>query len=251
MARLDGKRVFITGAAKGIGRAAALLFAAEGARVAVADIDREGGAETADQANAAGGEAMFVAADVTKSEAASAALDAAVARFGGLDVLYNNAGGATPADGPVTEAPEDEFWRAIGLDLFGTFLVCKHGLPHLIAAGGGSVINTTSSVALNGLPGRDCYTAAKGGVAALTRSMAVHYGRHGIRVNAMAPGTVRTARVEAMLERDPAVQEMAGRHLIGLIEPEHVAGLALYLASDESARTTGQVIPVDSGYTID
>ena len=251
MARLDGKRAFITGAAKGIGRAAALLFAREGARVAIADIDEEGGAATAAAAGEAGGEALFIAADMTDGAVAAAALEEAAARFGGLDVLYNNAGGATPADGPVTEAPEEEFWRAIRLDLFGTFLVCKHGLPRLIAAGGGSVVNTTSSVALNGLPGRDCYTAAKGGVAALTRSLAVQYGRYGVRVNALAPGTVRTARVKAMLERDPAVRAMAARHLVGLIEPEHVARLALYLASDESARTTGQVIPVDSGYTID
>ena len=255
MGRLDGKRVFLTGGAKGIGRAAAVLFAAEGARVAIADIDEEGGARTAELANGgaaeAGGEAVFLAADVTRSAAVAEAVGAAAERFGGLDTLYNNAGGATPADGPVTEASEEEFWRAIGLDLFGTFLVCKHGLPHLVAAGGGSVVNTASSVALNGLPGRDCYTAAKGGVAALTRSMAVEYGPRGIRVNALAPGTVRTARVTAMLKRDPAIQGMAERHLVGLIEPEDVARLALYLASDESARTTGQVVAVDSGFSID
>ena len=251
MGRLEGKRVFLTGGAKGIGRAAAVLFAAEGARVAVADIDEEGGAETAALANAEAGEAVFLAADVTQGKAVAAAVGAAAERFGGLDVLYNNAGGATPADGPVTEASEEEFRRAISLDLFGTFLVCKHGLPRLIAAGGGAVVNTASSVALNGLPGRDCYTAAKGGVAALTRSMAVEYGPQGVRVNALAPGTVRTARVIAMLERDAAVRGMAARHLVGLIEPEDVARLALYLASDESARTTGQVIAVDSGFTID
>ena len=251
MGRLEGKRIFLTGGAKGIGRAAAVLFAAEGARVAIADIDEEGGAETAALANAEGGEAVFLTADVTQGKAVAAAVGAAAERFGGLDVLYNNAGGATPADGPVTEASEEEFRRAIGLDLFGTFLVCKHGLPRLIAAGGGAVVNTASSVALNGLPGRDCYTAAKGGVAALTRSMAVEYGPQGVRVNALAPGTVRTARVIAMLERDAAVRGMAARHLVGLIEPEDVARLALYLASDESARTTGQVIAVDSGFTID
>ena len=251
MGRLEGKRVFLTGGAKGIGRAAAVLFAAEGARVAIADIDENGGAETAALANAEGGEAVFLTADVTQGNAVAAAVGAAAERFGGLDVLYNNAGGATPADGPVTEASEEEFRRAIGLDLFGTFLVCKHGLPRLIAAGGGAVVNTASSVALNGLPGRDCYTAAKGGVAALTRSMAVEYGPQGVRVNALAPGTVRTARVIAMLERDAAVRGMAARHLVGLIEPEDVARLALYLASDESARTTGQVIAVDSGFTID
>ena len=117
-------------------------------------------------------------------------------------------------------------------------------------AGGGVILNTSSSVALNGLPGRDCYTAAKGGVAALTRSLAAEYGKHKIRVNALAPGTVRTDRVNAMLERDPAVQAMAARHLVGLIEPDHVARLALHLASDDAPTTTGQVIPIDSGFTI-
>ena len=251
MGRLEGKRVFLTGGAKGIGRAAALLFAAEGARVAIADIDEGGVKETVALADAEGGEAAFFVTDVTRQREVERAIGEAAERFGGLDVLYNNAGGATPADGPVTEASVEEFWRAIGLDLFGTFLVCKYGLPHLIAAGAGSVVNTASSVALNGLPGRDCYTAAKGGVAALTRSMAVEYGPKGVRVNALAPGTVRTARVIAMLERDAAVRGMAARHLVGLIEPEDVARLALYLASDESARTTGQVIAVDSGFTID
>ena len=251
MGRLEGKRVFLTGGAKGIGRAAALLFAAEGARVAIADIDEGGVKETVALADAEGGEAAFFIIDVTRQREVERAIGEAAERFGGLDVLYNNAGGATPADGPVTEASVEEFWRAIGLDLFGTFLVCKYGLPHLIAAGAGSVVNTASSVALNGLPGRDCYTAAKGGVAALTRSMAVEYGPKGVRVNALAPGTVRTARVIAMLERDAAVRGMAARHLVGLIEPEDVARLALYLASDESARTTGQVIAVDSGFTID
>ena len=136
MGRLEGKRVFLTGGAKGIGRAAALLFAAEGARVAIADIDEEGVKETVALADAESGEAAFFIIDVTRQREVERAIGEAAERFGGLDVLYNNAGGATPADGPVTEASVEEFWRAIGLDLFGTFLVCKYGLPHLIAAGG-------------------------------------------------------------------------------------------------------------------
>ena len=133
MGRLAGKRAYITGAAKGIGRASALLFAAEGARVAIADIDRPGGEETA---RLAGEGALFIATDVTSPEQVEASLATAAQAFGGLDILYNNAGGGQPADGPVTEAPVEEFWRAISVDLFGTFLVCKFGIPKLIAGGG-------------------------------------------------------------------------------------------------------------------
>jgi NAD(P)-dependent dehydrogenase (short-subunit alcohol dehydrogenase family) len=179
-----------------------------------------------------------------------AALDRAEAEFGGLDILYNNAGGATPADGPVTETADEEFWRAISLDLFGTFLVCKHGIPKLIARGGGVVINTTSNVALKALPGRDCYTAAKGGVAAITRSMAAQYAPQKIRVNALAPGAVRTERVAKMLDNDPNIQAVVDRHILGIAEPEDIARAALYLATEDSAMMTGQIMSVDSGMTI-
>lgn len=251
MPRLTGKTVFITGAGSGIGRAAARLFAAEGAQVAIADIDSGAGEATARQVREAGGEALFVATDVTDEASVRTAIASAVAHFGRLDTLYNNAGGSTLDDGPVTEAPVAEFWRAISLDLFGTFLVSKYGIPHIIEAGGGAVINTTSNVALMALPGRDCYTAAKGGVASMTRSMAVEYAPHGIRVNAIAPSATRTTRVAAMAEADPIIGQQVQRdHLLGWIEPEHIAAMALYLASDESARTTGQVLAVDSGITI-
>ncbi len=250
MARLAGKVAFITGAGVGIGRSAAILFAEEGARVAIAEINPETGAETERLAREAGGEALFIETDVTKPDSVVAALDATVDAFGKLDVLYNNAGGATPKDGPVTEAPDEEFWRAISLDLFGTFLVCKHGIPQLIEAGGGSVINTASNVALMALPGRDCYTAAKGGVAAMTRSMAAEYAPHKIRINAIAPCAVRTERVARMMDNDPNIKAILDRHLLGVAEPIDIARMALHLASDDSRITTGQVLPVDSGITI-
>jgi NAD(P)-dependent dehydrogenase (short-subunit alcohol dehydrogenase family) len=250
MARLAGKVAFVTGGSSGIGRSTAVLFATEGARVAVADISAAAGRETVALVEAAGGEAMFVDTDVSDADSVKAAIGATVERFGKLDVLHNNAGGSTAADGPVTEAPVEEFWRAINLDLFGTFLCCKFGIPHLIAAGGGSVINMASNVAIMGLAGRTCYTASKGGIAAITRSMAVDYARHKIRVNAIAPATTATPRVLALLDGDEHIQKLLERQMFGLCEPEDMAQLALYLASDESRITTGQVIAVDGGVTI-
>jgi NAD(P)-dependent dehydrogenase (short-subunit alcohol dehydrogenase family) len=250
MGRLDGKRIFITGAGSGIGRAAATLFAREGARVAVAEIDPAAGEETARLVGDAGGEALALEVDVREPDSVEGAIADTVAAFGGLDVVYNNAGGSTLADGPVTEAPLEEFWRAISLDLFGTFLGCRFGIPRLVEAGGGSVINTASNVALMGFPGRDCYTATKGGIAAMTRSMAVEYAAQGVRVNAVAPATTRTPRVMHMLENNAGISSVTGRQLLGIVEPEEIAYMALYLASDESRRTTGQILPVDSGVTI-
>ena len=179
MARLAGKVAFITGGGGGIGRATAERFAEEGAKVVIAEIDAKTGEAAAQSARArggnTGGDAHFVHCDVSDRTNVEAAFAETIRRFGRLDILHNNAGGATPADGPVTEAPEEEFWRAIKLDLFGTFLCSKLGIPHIIKAGGGSIINMSSIVALKALPGRDCYTAAKGAIAALTRSMAVEY----------------------------------------------------------------------------
>ena len=172
------------------------------------------------------------------------------ARYGKLDILHNNAGGSTLQDGPVTEAPEEEFWRVIKLDLYGTFLCSKIAIPYIIKAGGGSIINMSSNVALMALPGRDCYTAAKGGVASMTRSMAVEYAPHKIRVNAIAPSVTLTARVKRLMAANKDVSKLAASHLLGLGQPIHVANMAVYLASDESEITTGQVLSVDSGVTI-
>lgn len=250
MARLAGKTVFITGAGSGIGRAAAELFAAEGAQIAAADISIRGGEETVSRVQAAGGEAIFIETDVTEPDSVQSAIQQAVARFGKLNVIYNNAGGSTAADGPVTEAPLEEFWRAIKLDLYGTFLGCRFGIPELIKAGGGSVINMASNVALMGFPGRDCYTASKGGIVSMTRSMAIEYAPHNIRVNAIAPATTRTDRVVKLMAADADIARVTDAMPLGLIEPIDIAYMALYLASDESRITTGQIIPVDSGSTV-
>ena len=254
MPRMAGKVAFITGGGGGIGRATAERFAEEGAKVVIAEIDAALGeaaaASARDRAGAAGGDAHFIRCDVTDRPQVEAAVAETVARFGKLDVLHNNAGGSTTADGPVTEAPEEEFWRVIRLDLYGTFLCSKIAIPEIIRAGGGSVINMASNVALMALPGRDCYTAAKGGVAAMTRSMAAEYAQHRIRVNAIAPSVTLSDRVKRLLEEVPEIEAISRTHLLGLGQPHHIAEMAVYLGSDESAITTGQVLAVDSGVTI-
>jgi len=249
MGRLQGKVVLITGAGAGIGRASALLFAREGARVVVAEIRPEAGIETERMIAAAGGQAYFVQTDVTQPTSAENAVKAAVARFGRLDVLYNNAGASTPLDGPVTEAPVEEFGRVVGLNLYGTWLCCKYAIPELIKAGGGAVVNTASAAGLMGTTNIDCYTAAKGGVVAITRSMAVEYADRKIRVNAVAPTSTTTERVLELYRNRPPTG-LRAKNLLGPAEPIDVAYAALFLASDEAKIITGHVLPVDSGVTI-
>ncbi|MDS0791478.1 SDR family oxidoreductase [Burkholderia pseudomultivorans] len=249
MGRLDGKVAFVTGAGGGIGTAICRQFVAEGARVLAGDIHLDLARAAAD--GSGGGESIVaLRLDVTDKESVRAGLARAEEAFGKIDVLCNTAGGSTPHDARVTDAPEEEFWRAIKLDLFGTFLVCKYGIPYLQRAGGGSVINFSSMVALMALTDRDCYTAAKGGVHALTRSMAPEYAPDRIRVNAIAPGLTLSERVRHLVDEREELRKLADQCLLGPCEPVDMAHVAVYLASDESRHTTGQIIPVDSGVTI-
>ena len=258
MRRLSDKVAFISGAASGIGRATAIRFAEEGGKVCVADINDDAGAETvqmaAEAAGESGGDAFFAHVDVTDHDSVKAGIASVVARYGKLNVLHNNVGGSTANDGPVTEAPDEEFWRCMRVDVFGMFLCSKYGIPEIIKAGGGSVINMASNLALMGLAGRDCYTAAKGAVAAMTRSMAVEYAPYRIRVNAIAPSLTLTDRARKQFEGtgpfSEEIRKMAADHLLGPGQPIHIANMALYLASDESEITTGQIMRVDSGVTI-
>ena len=254
MSRLDGKVAFITGGGGGIGRATAERFAEEGAKVVIAEINPDVGASAAESAREfgrnSGGDAHFIETDVSDADSVQSAIAETVDRFGRLDILHNNAGGSTLQDGPVTEAPVEEFWRCINLDLFGTFLCSKYAIPVIAKSGGGSVINMSSNVALMALPGRDCYTAAKGAIAAMTRSMAVEYAPDKIRVNAIAPSVTLSDRVKKLLDGSPEIKAISETHLLGLGQPIHIAEMAVYLAADESLITTGQVISVDSGVTI-
>ncbi len=246
MPRLAGKTALITGAGAGIGRATAIVMAREGARVVVAEINAPAGEETA---HLAGHGAIAIRTDVTDEDSVRAAVHQASGHFGGLHILHNNAGGSTPQDGSVVDAPVEEFWRVIRLDLFGTFLGCRCAIPEIVKSGGGAVINMASNLALMGIAGRDCYTAAKGGVAALTRSLAVEFAPE-IRVNALAPSATMTERVKELMAGNAAIDRLAKSHLLGLIAPEDVANAALFLASEEARMITGQILPVDSGVTI-
>ena len=250
MPRLEGKVALITGAGTGIGRATAQLMAGEGAKVVVAELNAAAGEQTAQLIHQAGGIAIAIPTDVTDPDSIKAAVDKAVQHYGALHVLHNNAGGSTNVDNTVVDAPIEEFWRVIKLDLFGTFLGCRFGIPAIIASGGGSVINMSSNVALMGVPGRDCYTAAKGGVSSMTRSMAVEFAPNKVRVNAIAPSATMTERVRALVAGNPALGRLADSHLVGLIEPTDIANMAVFLASDESRMVTGHIYPVDSGVTI-
>jgi NAD(P)-dependent dehydrogenase (short-subunit alcohol dehydrogenase family) len=238
---------FVTGAGGGIGRSICEHFLAEGARVAATDIDPD--AAAAAITTAAPGQAVAFSCDAADSESVRQAIARTVTELGPLTVICCVAGGSSLRDGGVTEAPEEEFWRVIGLDLFGPWVACKHGIPELIKAGGGSVVLMTSMTALMGTTNRDCYTAAKGGILAITRSIATGYGAQGVRVNAIAPGMTMTPRVMARAE-SPAIKELAARHLLGPADPSDIAHMAVYLASDESRVVTGQIMPVDSGVTI-
>ncbi|AYO86445.1 MULTISPECIES: SDR family NAD(P)-dependent oxidoreductase [Hyphomicrobiales] len=249
MARLSGKVAFITGAAGGIGRSTCARYIAEGARIVAADISGPALDETLEEA-VAGENGLALVCDITDPEQVKAAMAKTVSEFGRLDILCNIAGGSSSADARVTEAPDEEFWRVIKLDLYGTFLCSKYAIPEMVRSGGGAVVNLSSMVALMALPERDCYTAAKGGVAAMTRSMAVEYAPDNIRVNAIAPGLVLTPRAEALLQEREELRRLAGQHLLGPCRPLDIADMAVYLGSDEARVVTGQVISVDSGVTI-
>jgi NAD(P)-dependent dehydrogenase (short-subunit alcohol dehydrogenase family) len=254
---LAGKVAFISGGGGGIGSAAARAFAQAGAAVVVADVVAERAEAAARSVMEAGGQALAVTMDVTSDESVAAGVAAAVARFGRIDVLYNTAGGTDPMDGPVTEVPLEAFERTINLDLRGTFLCCRHAIPHIIAAGGGAVINMSSGAALRGANPAHCYSAAKGAILSLTRALAGHYAKQGVRVNCIASGRVMTERVirtfgtleeAAVPGRDP--QDPVNRmkeYPFWIGDPEHIAATAVFLASDAARMITGATIPADGG----
>jgi NAD(P)-dependent dehydrogenase (short-subunit alcohol dehydrogenase family) len=248
MGRLDGKVALITGAAGGMGLEAARLFAAEGARVVLADVVDEAGEKAAAEI---GERAAFVRADVSTSADAEGMVRFTTETFGGLHVLYNNAGIMHGDDGGAVETDEDVWDRTIAINLRGVWLGCKFGIPAMLASGGGSIINVASFVALLGAATPQiAYTASKGGVLSLTREIAVEYARRGIRANALCPGPIETPLL-SQLFADPAARQRRLVHIpMGRLgQAEEVVRAALWLASDESSLMTGAALVVDGGIT--
>jgi NAD(P)-dependent dehydrogenase (short-subunit alcohol dehydrogenase family) len=248
MGRLDGKICVITGAGGGMGREAALLFSEEGAQVCVADVNLEAAESTASEAR----DAFAQQVDVADEASVKAMLDATAERYGGIDVLYNNAGISPNDDASVLDTSVDAWDRVQAVNTKGVFLCCKHGIPHLRQRGGGSVINVASFVAILGAAtSQISYTASKGAVLSMTRELAVQFARENIRVNALCPGPVETPLLLSIFGDDPAALERRRTHwpMGRLAKPREIVNGALFLASDESSYVTGSTFLVDGGLT--
>ncbi|HTZ09419.1 MAG TPA: glucose 1-dehydrogenase [Acidimicrobiales bacterium] len=249
--RLEGKVALITGAGSGIGQVAAGLFAAEGAAVVVADVDEPGAARTVEAVTGRGGRAVAVGADVADESGAASAVDAALAHFGGLQVVVNNAGIFPGDDGGLLDTPPGTWDRVMAVNLRGVWLCCRAAVPAMLEAGGGAIVNVASFVALMGAAtAQVAYTASKGGVLAFTRELAVEYARRGIRANALCPGPVDTPLLAELLA-DPERRRRRLVHIpMGRLgRPEEVARAALFLASDDASFMTGSALVVDGGIT--
>jgi NAD(P)-dependent dehydrogenase (short-subunit alcohol dehydrogenase family) len=247
--RLKGKVALITGGGSGMGRAASLLFAREGAKVAAIDITEASAAETARMIKAAGGEAISLRADVSDSEGARAMVEETVRAFGGLDVLYNNAG-IEGESGFTAQLSEDAFDRVIAINLRGVWLGMKYGLPKIVERGGGAVINTASVAGLVGIKGASAYCAAKAGVIAMTRVAALEYGRYKVRVNCICPGVIHTPMVDRITGPEGLQPRFIQRNsVLGRVgAADEIAHTALFLASDEAPFATGAPFIIDGGW---
>lgn len=250
MGLLPGKRAIVTGAGLGMGRAAALRFAAEGARVGLIDLDERSAAAVAKEIEATGGEALVLAADVTSEPQVSAAVGRAVTEWGGLDVVVANAGVQLAGEDDRADRLSLEVWnRTLQVNLTGVFLTCKHGIRALLEAGGGSVVCTCSPTGQYGVaPGYDAYSASKAGVYGLVRVMAADYAREGIRVNGVVPGYTNTPMTSWVTPAD-AETLLRGIPLGRPGEPEEVAAVMAFLASDQTPYVTGAVWAADGGMT--
>ena len=249
--RLEGKVALITGAGSGMGRAAAELFAGEGAKIVVTDVDENAGNESVAAVRNAGGDATFVRANVAEWSDCEAMVAAALHSYGALHVLYNNAGIFPADDGGVLDTPQETWRRVMAVNLEGVWLCCKAGIPAMLESGGGSIVNVASFVALVGAAtAQIAYTASKGGVLAMTRELAVEYARQGIRANALCPGPIQTPLLEELLS-DPERRARRMVHIpMGRLgRADELAKAALFLASDDASFMTGAALVVDGGIT--
>lgn len=251
MAELAGKVALVTGAGVGIGRAIACAMGREGARVLVVDFNADTATETAAAICAAGGEAQAHVADVSDESSVQAMVQAAVASFGGLDVACNSAA-VSRGSGPIHGFSREVFEQTLEMCLTNTFLCMKHEIEHMLANGGGSIVNISSNASLRGQPYNTAYAAAKSGVNLLTKSSASEYGHKGIRINAVSPGVIRTPGVERYFEEQPKIAEglrqAAAMRRLG--EPEEIAEVVCFLASDRASYVTGQLLSVDGGAAV-
>ncbi len=248
---LDSKTALVTGGGSGIGRAASLAYAKDGARVVVADVNVEGGEETVQMIKEAGGEAILVHADVSNPEDTQAMVDQAVAAFGSLDCAFNNAGIGGGRDRLLTADYLEEDWdRVISINLKGVWLCMKAEIPQMLKQGSGAIVNTASIAGLVGLSGTVAYVAAKHGVTGLTKAAAMEYAKSGIRVNAVCPGYIETPLVQGIFDRVEGYRErVAARHPMDRLgEPEEIAQAVVWLSSDAASFVTGHNMPVDGGY---
>jgi len=249
--RLDGKVAVITGGGSGMGKIASELFASEGAKVVLTDVNDEAGEAAAAGIVATGGDAAYVHADVSKESEAEAMVRAAVERFGGLHILYNNAGVMLPDDGSVDTTDERIWDITLGVNVKGVAFGCKFGVPAMIASGGGSIINVASFVAwLGAATSQTAYTASKGAVLAMTREIAVEYARKGVRCNALCPGPIETPLLMQLLSDEQKKQRRFVHIPMGRLgQAEELAKAALFLASEDSSYMTGASLIVDGGIT--
>ena len=247
--RLEGKVSLVTGGGSGIGRASALAFAREGAKVVIADVSVAGGEETVQMVKKAGGEAIFIKTDVTKAAEVERLINKAIKTYGRLDCAHNNAGiGSTP--GVYTADYTEEEWdRVIGANLKGVWLCMKYEIPQMLKQGGGAIVNTSSMFGLVAGPGMSAYIASKHGIVGLTRAAALDYAKGGIRVNAVCPGPTNTPMLQRTAAADPEGEAQRGTTPLGRIgTPEEQANAAVWLCSDEASFVTGLIMAVDGGY---
>ncbi len=238
----------VTGGSSGIGRASAIVFAQNGAKVVVADIDEEGGMKTVDEITKRGGKAIFIKTDVSKASDARGCVEVAVREFGRLDCLFNNAG-FNPV-GTVVDTSEELWDRLIDVNLKGMFLMCKYAIPEMKKNGMGAIVCTASVDGVLAIPNEAAYIASKGGIISLVKAMALDHAKENIRVNCILPGAIRTPLYEKFMKENENFDDQANQHAMGRIgEPEEVAQVVMFLLSEVPTFVTGAIIPVDGGYS--